>query len=178
MTTNHIAAACGISPGNLYYHFRNKEEIIREIFAQIARDFSELWQQTPDELPDFNKVARDMPALYYRYRFFYLELPTLLARDSELSSMYHDNQRLKHVMISTLIDGMVTAGLARKFSSDAERESWIINSWIISDFWLSYLAISGLPVTEENIARGLLQFFSLLRPCLTRKGASMIDLSF
>ncbi len=35
MTTNHIAAHLGISPGNLYYHSRNKEEIPVCLLAEL-----------------------------------------------------------------------------------------------------------------------------------------------
>ena len=38
VSTNRIAAEAGISPGNLYYHYRNKEEIIRGLVEDLLAD--------------------------------------------------------------------------------------------------------------------------------------------
>ena len=98
VTTNHIAAAMGISPGNLYYHFRDKEEIIREIFRRIVADFDVLYSVPKDFTPTvtgFFAIFTSTCDLYYTYRFFYLELATLLGRDGELKKKYLANLRAR-----------------------------------------------------------------------------------
>ena len=46
ITTNHIAKAMEISPGNLYFHYDNKEEILEELFKRMAKDTYAIWRPT------------------------------------------------------------------------------------------------------------------------------------
>ncbi len=98
VTTNHIAKELNISPGNLYFHFANKEEIIRQIFRQMTKETYELWKtkkagrlQHPLELIEKNFE------LFWRYRFFHREMYYLRRKDAQLSKMWkvHINKVLK-----------------------------------------------------------------------------------
>ncbi len=73
ITTNHIAADLGISPGNLYYHFRNKEAIIHSIFDQYAQDLALAFDPSQPQEDTQALLQHYLDAtfsLMWRYRFF------------------------------------------------------------------------------------------------------------
>ena len=80
VTTNHIAAELGISPGNLYYHFRNKQEIIKELFLQYQKDTLDLLMvpegralTSNDKIHYFQVLSKQL----WSYRFLHREFPLI-----------------------------------------------------------------------------------------------------
>src|SRR3990167_11063697 len=74
VTTNHIAEAMGISPGNLYYHFRNKAEIVRGLFQRIMAAWAENYappQGKPLTFKTMDAMAAGNFEIQWQYRFFF-----------------------------------------------------------------------------------------------------------
>jgi AcrR family transcriptional regulator len=100
VTTGHISDELNISPGNLYYHFRNKDEIIAHLFAAFEKEID----VAPNDIEDVGSAMEDL-WLYlhmmferiWAYRFLYRNLDDLLARDQKLRS--HFNMRFEQCAI-------------------------------------------------------------------------------
>lgn len=172
VTTNHIARALHISPGNLYYHFRNKEEIILKIFDDIMADFDVVWS-TGDSSGSgpagFLRKLEGMCDLYFKYRFFYLEIASLLAQDGELKKRYQKNQKNRFAQQKEFYAALESGGYFRKNRGDADIESVMTAAWIVSDQWLTHLYISGRPVLPETIRECVPVLVALISPYLTPK---------
>jgi AcrR family transcriptional regulator len=87
-TTNHIAKAMGISPGNLHYHYKNREEIILKLYEQMLTESTLLVQELPKNIVELFEHQKVMSRILWRYRFFYRELLFLLSRDPLLKERY------------------------------------------------------------------------------------------
>ena len=103
ITTNHIAKELKISPGNLYFHFANKEEIIRHIFRQMCAETYQLWRmkKTQKLVHPLDLIEKNFE-LFWKYRFFHREMYYLRRKDAVLSKMWkiHIHKVLKMMTIA------------------------------------------------------------------------------
>ena len=102
-TTNHIAKAMGISSGNLHYHYKNREEIVRLLYMQMRQETMLFVDDLPKCIATLHKHEKIVTQVQWKYRFFFKEMLSLLARDSQLEELYiRDNiahrQRIRQVM--------------------------------------------------------------------------------
>ncbi|MGF1473711.1 MAG: TetR/AcrR family transcriptional regulator [Rubrobacteraceae bacterium] len=172
VSTNHVAQAVGISPGNLYYHYRNKEEIIREILKRMFVAWGELWVVPQDHTPtlgDVRLLLRKNFSLLWEYRFFYRELVVLVRRDPELGRMYGGMQRDRLGEQELFLRSFVEAGVMREPESSQTLPALVRAGWIISTSWLSFLEAGEEPVSLEQMERGVEVIFEILRPHLTEE---------
>jgi AcrR family transcriptional regulator len=91
VSTNHIAAAAGLSPGNLYYHFADKQQIIRALHDRYAAAHEAMWGTGGGQDASLARLrenlARSME-LAWEYRFLERELVALLRADRQLAAAH------------------------------------------------------------------------------------------
>ena len=94
VTTADIADEMGISPGNLYYHFRNKDEIIGELFAALERRLDALLDPRVSGGVDVEDLWLFLHLLFeamWDYRFLYRDLDEILSRSRKLATRFASN---------------------------------------------------------------------------------------
>jgi len=170
VTTNQIAAAAGISPGNLYYYFRNKEEIIRGLFPEIRQAIAEPLVYPTGEPISAERMAHDYVKaieVLWQHRFFFADMIGLGRRDPELGQMI---QAMQDEIISTL-GILYTDLIAQGDMKPVEKktlEFLSLNSFLIWFSWVSFMDRAAEPWAEreERLADGALACLAVVDPYL------------
>lgn len=168
--TTRIAEELGISPGNLYYHFKNREEIVRVLFDALDAEFRSLLVEDADPPISASRFAafylRSFD-LAWRYRFFFGGLLGLLRRDEELARRYRALQDWAIDELEKVAGQFVKDGsMARPRSRDGLRVV-ALNTWLIWMNWIRFLQISGRETIErEDMVAGVVQLVDILAPYL------------
>ncbi|NAR84778.1 TetR family transcriptional regulator [Acinetobacter haemolyticus] len=144
VTTNHIAAELGISPGNLYYHFRNKQEIIKELALQYQAETLEMLA-LPDDRPlnanDKISYFQVLSNQLWAYRFIHRDVYHLVENNEDFRKIYPRFAGQVMQQGQKIYRAFVDAGLMKM--TDSEIEALIINLWIVLTNWTNFLYMSG-----------------------------------
>lgn len=169
VSTNHIADALGISPGNLYYHFRNKEEIIRALFELQYAAWDQLYQIPTTRLPSLVDLQQLVGATFtvnWSYRFIYRELIALLRRDEELQRRWVDVRTRGFSGFRDLFDAFVAAGVLRPVDDPEVVTRLAELVWLLGEFWLASVEVSGAAVDTSQMEHGVALMLQVLEPFL------------
>lgn len=177
VNTTLIAEEMNISPGNLYYHFKNKDDIINCVFQQFEREIDQLLSVPADRSPNVEDAWLFLHVLFeliWKYRFFYRDLNNLLANNRTLELKFKQLLTQKVKVARLLCDGLARAGDLK--ANAREIEALATNMVVIATYWLSYSYVldprrfNEPEVVGAALQRGCYQVMALTAPYLT--GAS------
>ena len=179
VTTAHIADEMNISPGNLYYHFRNKDEIVGELYAAYESDVTPLFVVPRDRAPDVEDLWLMLHLLFERmwsYRVLFRDLDELASRNRRLASRFAELVRRGETTVIELCEGMVAAGTMR--ASAREIAALAKNVALVATYSLSYQRL-GAPAgggdEAPRLDRAAYQVMALVAPFMRGDARALID---
>ena len=178
ISTNHIAKEMGISPGNLYYHFRSKNDIIRSISNQFSSELGSVLQIQLDTISDFSNKLTSLFNRFFKiqrsYQFLFLEGVHLTKQDPILLDNYTKLRSLIKQGYHELLSNLVNIKLMKKQSL------YIIDDlldaqWIIMWYWINHIVLDKKTYDDAQIKKGIKLSFSIIKPQLTSVGKITFD---
>lgn len=174
VTTNHIAEALGMSPGNLYYHFRNKAEIVRGLFGRITAAWAGNYAVPAGVMPDIAMMERMVAgnfAIQAQYRFFFRDLTLLLNADPELAATFRASREAGLINTVALLKLFEGAGVLAPLGDAEDIDDIAQLLWLVGDFWLVFRDTGGVAFAQTDTEQGVRLFRRIISPYL--KGASI-----
>ena len=172
VSTTLISAELGISPGNLYYHYPAKDELINSLFDRYERALNELLRAA-DEVSNIEDAWLFFHMLFeliWQYRFLYRDLNDLLSKNRRLETHFQFVLKNKGKAVQSVLDGL-SRGNAMQINPH-DMESVATAMVVVLTYWLSFEYVrdprNALEPESAGAAllRGAFHVLGLLAPYL------------
>jgi AcrR family transcriptional regulator len=170
VSTTVISAELKISPGNLYYHYPAKDELINGLFARYDKALGEILQAA-DNVRNVEDAWLFFHMLFetlWQYRFLYRDLNDLLSKNRRLETAFQQVLKAKGRAVQQVLGGLARG---QSIAIDArEAEPVAVSMVVVLTYWLSYEYVRDpRKALEPNtagpaLARGAYHVLSLLMP--------------
>ena len=181
ISTNHIAKEMGISPGNLYYHFRSKNDIIRSISDNFSNELGSVLKIQLDTISDFSSNLTSLFNRFFKiqqsYQFLFLEGVHLTKQDSRLLDNYTNLRSLIKKGYHDLLSNLVKIKIMKRQSLNII-DDLLDTQWIIMWYWINHTILDRNTYDDFQIKKGIKLSFSIIKPQLTSIGKVAFDRTF
>ena len=178
ISTNHIAKEMGISPGNLYYHFRSKNDIIRSISDNFSNELGSVLKIQLDTISDFSSNLTSLFNRFFKiqqsYQFLFLEGVHLTKQDSRLLDNYTNLRSLIKKGYHELLSNLVKIKIMKRQSLNII-DDLLDAQWIIMWYWINHTILNRNTYDDFQIKKGIKLSFSIIKPQLTSIGKVAFD---
>lgn len=182
VSTNLIARELDISLGNLYYYFRNKEEIILEIFNNFIGEIDYFWELNSN-LSNFNYIIDNLVnlsfLLFKKYKILYFELLSLSVKDVNLKKEYIKLLESQKNNIKLIAEKAIKDGYLQEFVNE-EIEDFFEAFWFSFSLWFSLKDIENIKElnSEEYFFKLKKWVYLSINGYLSVKGRKLLKESF
>lgn len=177
-TTSLIASEMQISPGNLYYHYRNKDEIVAALCGEFEREMGRVLagpQAAQVQIEDIWRQMHETFDMVWRYRFLYRDLNDILTRNRAVEVQFKRILELSEKAALAACERLCAAG--EMAASRLERLALADNLVVVATYWLSYEYVRNprQPLGEVAIRRGAFQVLAIAAPHLKGRSRALYD---
>jgi len=148
-TIADIAAECGMSRGNLTYHYKTKDAILADIADEVAYEVSR-FQEERKNYPAFSNLNLDIKIcgeLQKSYPFIF--------RDMNVLDNPHINKVMKSWSESSIDQNMAAfrfgqeIGNLKEESLDGLYYQLAVNTWMVTFYWISQSSVRRVQALES-----------------------------
>lgn len=168
-----IADELKISPGNLTYHFKRREEIIETLYYEFVAAVEERFSKsilTEVNLELVYELISILTETRLKYRFLMRDFTSLIAENQALKKHYSSLLKERRLQTQSIFTQLVKQKILRQPELSHEYEYLYDRIQILGNFWITSALMHGEKLTQSVIDRNFEMIWQLLYPYLTEKG--------
>ena len=178
VTTVDISNEMDISPGNLYYHFRGKDELVAELFARFYEQYQVILREPMTKRLRIDEFWFYLVVVFehiHNYRFLYRNISLIIQRYEQIQRPFRRLLQLQRDATRAICTQLKDAEVLQ---TDETGIALLTDSIALTiTYWMNFdnLIRERESTDDKQIYDGVLQVLSLIAPHLGETQQPFMD---